>query len=296
MFLNCPTGFSFKYGTLPIEELFYEARRCGVHKLVLTEINNTASYLEMLRICANHQTREHGLSKFGQTPYDLEIAVGIEFRKAHVLQYIAIAKNNNGFEQINRTLSYVNREGRSMPDRAPEFNDTAVIYPLGKLEPSQLRAHEFIGIRPHELFDYSTITDRAEYSDKFVILYQVTFLPPEEAKGRFFYKDHNTHRLLCSIAHNTLLSKLQEHQQARKEEFMVPEREVELAYRDFPELMTNTRALLDQSTLVCTQGSDKNKRVVDPKGDKENDLKYLREETKKGQTGSTLSVVKIPTT
>jgi len=43
MYLNCHTGFSFKYGTLTIKELFDEARRCGVHKLVLTEINNTAS-------------------------------------------------------------------------------------------------------------------------------------------------------------------------------------------------------------------------------------------------------------
>ncbi len=49
MYLNCHTGFSFKYGTLPIEGLFNEAKRCGVHKLVLTEIHNTASYMEMLR-------------------------------------------------------------------------------------------------------------------------------------------------------------------------------------------------------------------------------------------------------
>jgi len=282
MFLNCHTGFSFKYGTLTIEELFYEAWRCGVHKLVLTEINNTASYMEMLRICANHRTCEDGLSKFGRDPYNLDIAVGIEFRKEDTLQYIAIAKNNRGFEHINRVLSYVNREGRAMPDRAPEFDDTAVIYPLGRLDPALLRRHEFIGIQPHELFDYSTIPDRLDYADKFVILYPVTFLPPEEAKGRFFYKDHNTHRLLRSIAHNTLLSKLQGHQQARKEEFMISEREVEVLYRDFPELTRTTRALLAQCTLECTQGIDKNKKVVDATGSKENDQKYLRNETKKG--------------
>ena len=282
MYLNCHTGFSFKYGTLPIGGLFEEATRCGVHKLVLTEINNTASYMEMLRICANHQTREDGRSKFGREPYDLDIAVGVEFRNGDMLQYIAIAKNNQGFEGINRALSHVNLEGRSMPDRAPEFDHAAVIYPIGKLEPSQLRPYEFIGIQPDELFEYATILDRAEYTDKFVILYPVTFLPPEAVNGRLFYKDHNTHRLLRSIAHNTLLSKLQEHQQARKEEFMVPESEVERHYRDFPELIRNTRGLLDQCSISCPMGIDKNKKVIDREGKKENDLTYLREETKKG--------------
>jgi len=282
MYLNCHTGFSFKYGTLTIEELFDEARRCGVHKLVLTEINNTASYMEMLRICSNHQTRENGLSKFGREPYDLDIAVGIEFRKDDVLQYIAIAKSNRGFEHINRILSHVNHEKKSMPDRAPEFDETAVIYPLGKLEPSQLRTHEFIGVRPHELFDYSMMSDQLEYMDKFVILYPITFLPPEETKGQLFYKDHNTHRLLRSIAHNILLSKLQEHQEARKEEFMVPERDVEYHYRHFPELARNTRSLLEACSLLCAQGTDKNKKVIDPNGNKENDLRFLREETEKG--------------
>ncbi|MDZ7649518.1 MAG: PHP domain-containing protein [Cytophagales bacterium] len=47
MYLNCHTGFSFKYGTLPIKTLFEEAKRCGVHKLAITEINNVSSYLDM---------------------------------------------------------------------------------------------------------------------------------------------------------------------------------------------------------------------------------------------------------
>jgi len=102
MFLNCHTGFSFKYGTIPIKELFAEAKRCHVHKLVLTEINNTASYMEMLRVCRNNAPDEKGLTKFGKKGYPLEIAVGIEFRADNELLYIIIAKNNDGFEKINR--------------------------------------------------------------------------------------------------------------------------------------------------------------------------------------------------
>ena len=109
MYLNCHTGYSFKYGTLPIKTLFDEARRCGIHKLVLTEINNTASYLEMLRVCNENKARESGLTKFGKAPYNLDIAVGVEFRNDNELLYIAIASNNSGFEAINRFLSHHNR-------------------------------------------------------------------------------------------------------------------------------------------------------------------------------------------
>src|SRR5688572_4936639 len=119
MYLNCHTGFSFKYGTLPIEGLFNEAKRCGVHKLVLTEINNTASYMEMLRICGKNREYKDGRTKFGKEPYHLDIAVGIEFRNEDELLYLAIAKNNEGFESINRLLSYRNREGESLSTRAP---------------------------------------------------------------------------------------------------------------------------------------------------------------------------------
>src|SRR5688572_21500420 len=120
MYLNCHTGFSFKYGTLPIEGLFSEAKRCGVHKLVLTEINNTASYMEMLRICSKNREHKDGRTKFGKEPYQLDIVVGIEFRNEDELLYIAIAKNNFGFEQINRLLSHRNREGRVVSPRAPQ--------------------------------------------------------------------------------------------------------------------------------------------------------------------------------
>jgi DNA polymerase III alpha subunit len=129
MFLNCHTAFSFKYGTLPIEKLFDEARRCGVHKLVLTEINNTASYIEMLRLCAE---RKPGSPLAGDHPHELEIAMGIEFRQEHDLLYIAIARNNNGFENINRFLSHYTRENKKLPERAPVIEDTFILYPFGE--------------------------------------------------------------------------------------------------------------------------------------------------------------------
>jgi DNA-directed DNA polymerase III PolC len=280
MYLNCHTGFSFKYGTLSVATLFEEAKRCGVHKLVLTEINNTASYLEMLRICSKNKVHKNGLTKFGKEPYHLDVAVGIEFRKEDELLYIAIAKNNDGFERINRFLSYRNREGEPIPSRAPEFDNVFIIYPFGKVEPEALRPYEYIGVRKQELSLFSVYTSRQEYIHKFVVLHAVTFLPPEKKDKKLVYKDHNVHRLLRCIAHNTLLSKLAEHQQANKEEFMMPEAVIKKQFEHYPELIKNTEDLIGQCSIDCQQGDDKKKKFFT--SSKKDDLALLRGETAKG--------------
>src|SRR5688572_9847835 len=282
MYLNCHTGFSFKYGTLPIEGLFNEARRCGVHKLVLTEINNTASYLEMLRICYKNRAHKNGLTKFGKEPYHLEIAVGIEFRNKDELLYIAIAKNIPGFESINKFLSHKNREEQpSLQSRAPKFDEKIfIIYPFGKIAAEDLRPNEFIGIGKHNLNTFSLDPSRKDFMRKFVVLHPVTFLPPEKKQGKLVYKDHNIHRLLRCISHNTLLSKLAEHQQASKDEFMLPEEVLKQYFEQYPELIENTERLMQQCSIDCTPGEDKNKKFYTDS--KANDLQYLREETLKG--------------
>jgi DNA-directed DNA polymerase III PolC len=285
MYLNCHTGYSFKYGTLPIETLFKEAQRCGVKKLVLTEINNTASYLEMLRIRDKNLPYKDGpdgyrVTKFGEQPYPLDIAVGIEFRDGNELCYIAIAKNNQGFEELNRFLSRHNREGGELAPRALEFVDVFIIYPFGAIEPELLRPNEHIGVRKHELNQFALYADRHEYMHKFVVLQPVTFLPPVKKGNKFIYKDHNAHRLLRSIANNTLLSKLQEQQCAKKNEFMLPEEKLESYFSNFPELVQNTKALLDQCSITCELGKDKNKLFY--KKNLAEDIDYLRKETSKG--------------
>jgi DNA-directed DNA polymerase III PolC len=291
MYLNCHTGFSFKYGTLPIETLFEEAKRCGIHKLALTEINNTSSYLEMLRICDKNLPCENGLTKFGKEAYRLEIAVGIDVRGrdagkdakscvSTMSTYIAIAKNNEGFEEINRFLSKHNREEKPFPPRAPEFENVFVIYPFGKIEPDQLRESEYIGVRKEELLTFSICSSHKEYLHKFVALHSVTFLPPEKKGNKLIYRDHNTHRLLRSIANNTLLSKLPPQQQASKDEFMLSENEFEKIFEPYPALIKNAKALLDQCSLECKLGEDKNKKFFT--NNLGEDLKFLRDETAKG--------------
>lgn len=250
MFLNCHTAFSFKYGTLPVDKLFDEAKKYGVRKLILTEINNTASYIEMLRLC---EERKPGSPLAGENACELEIGVGIEFRQEHDLRYIILAQNNNGFEKINRFLSHHNHENKKFPERVPVIDNTFVIYPFGKTEPEQLRSNEFIGIRKHQLNQFALYTARKEFPEKFVILHPVTFASKT---------DFNTHRLLRAIDNNTLLSKLPAHEQAHPEEVMMKEEELEFHYRAYPELIRTTKKLMEQCSIHFDLKADKNKKTV----------------------------------
>jgi DNA polymerase-3 subunit alpha len=236
--------------------------------------------MEMLRIGAKNRLYKNGLTKFGKQPYHLDIAVGIEFRRDHELLFIAIAKNNDGFERLNRFLSYHNKEAAPFSERAPEMENVFIIYPFGKIEPEKLKQNEYIGVRRLELNQFSFSPSRDEFIDKFVILHPVTFLPPEKKGSKLTYKDHNIHRLLRSVACNTLLSKLAEHEQADKEEFMLPEAEIKKQFGHFPKLIRNTENLLEQCSIECAPHEDKNKKFF--LNDKQQDITYLREETAKG--------------
>lgn len=275
MYVNCHTGFSFRYGTLPVKELVDEARRCNVHKLVLTEINNTASYMEMLRLCAKARRYDQDESAF-----QLEIAVGVDFRLGDKQLYIAIAKNNDGFEEINRFLSYYNREGKDFPERAPAFNEVIVVYPYERIAPELLRPREFLGVTKQQLNTYAVDPWRMEFGNKFIALHPVTFLPPEKQGGKLFYRDHNTHRLLRCIAKNTLLSKLPKHSEADKDEYMLPPGELREIFAKHPELIDNAVSITEQCSIACEPGIDRNKKFLC--GRLENDISFLRAETRKG--------------
>lgn len=287
MYLNCHTAYSFKYGTLPIRSLFEEARRCGVHKLALTEINNVSSYLEMLRICDENRTQVNGLTKFGKPPHDLDIAAGIEFRSAtHELLYIILAQNNDGFEKLNRFLSFHNREDKRFPERAPEIKHTFVIYPYKKIEPGQLKQNEYIGVCADNLAAFAADPLKTRCGQKFVALQPVTLLPPETTrdaktgKHKLVFRDHNVHRLLRCIALNTLLSKLPPHQQTSRNHFMLPAAELEKKFQSFPELISTAGELLNQCSVSCKLGEEKNKRSFFNSA--KEDMEYLRAKTRQG--------------
>ncbi len=259
MFLNCHTSLSFHYGTLSPAALFEECRRHGIHKIALTEINNTASYVELLRI-VQERKEEHVL----------DVAVGMEFREDRQLRFVAIARDNDGFEEINRYRSYLNLENIAVPLRAPEFKKVFVIYPANDtFDVAPLRDHEFLGIRPGQLHKLRFPSEADQ--GKMVALFPVTFRDK---------RTHNIHRLLRAIDHNTLLSKLTPTQQAHPDEMMMPEADAMSKFEAYPTIIRNTHALLTSCTFDNTLGIDKNKKNVF--GSEQDDWDVLRRETWNG--------------
>ncbi len=243
MYFNCHSWFSFKYGTLSIENLFEEAKRCGVRKLILTDINNTSGYIELMRMIKERSAE-----------YKLVVALGIEFRKDNKLLYVAIAKNNAGFEELNAFLSYHNNEDIPLSGRAPDFANAMVIYPWQywrNRDPLELRPFEFLGVRHTEL-NFLKVLPTAGGMSKLVAWHPVTF------KGK---TGHNIHRLLRAVALNTLLSKLPPHEQADISEEMLPLAELKDKFKDFPELVAHAEQLVDECSIQFTLGTDKNRRT-----------------------------------
>jgi DNA-directed DNA polymerase III PolC len=240
VYINCHTYFSFLYGAMSRKELFDEARKNNIKKLVLTDINNTSGYIELLRIC--NENRED---------YNLQIAVGIEFRSEEELLYVGIAENNEGFEELNRYLSYHNAEELPLLSRAPEFSHAYIIYPFCAQHPADLRENEFIGIKVSEVSRISR-SNCNEYIHKLVILHPVTF------KDKIGF---NIHRLMRAIDQNTILSKLDKKLEANPNEVMMPESDLLAYYWRYPQVITNTNNLLENCQIHFELGTPKNRKV-----------------------------------
>ena len=240
MYLNCHSYFSFRYGTLSPQELFDEARRNDVHKLVLTDINNTSGYIELMRICNENRGE-----------YDLEIALGIEFRDDDKMLYIGVAQDNDGFEELNRFLSYHNASEIPLPSTTPEFSRAYIIYPFSTCNVDRLRENEFIGVKIKDVMKIRS-SPCGEHMHKLVVLHPVTF----RDKASYI-----THRLLMAIGHNTVLSKLDKRLEAHPDEVMMPEAKLAGYFWQYPQIIANTKTLLDSCHIHFDFGVPKNKKT-----------------------------------
>lgn len=237
MYLNCHTCYSLKYGTLFPETLFEEAMKNGVRKLILTDINNTGAWIEFAGIC--HKRREE---------YTLEYSVGLEFRNLNQFKFICIAKNNRGFEQINRFFSDHQPKKKAFPDLAPQWNDVFTIYSAKKTYPEVLSENEFIGV---SILDANKIGNNHLFKDKLVILQPVT------VRDR---RDFNIHRLLRAIDSNTILSKLSPDDTCHDTEKMIPISEIQKHFKNHPKIISNTQHILDNVYFEAQLGESKNRK------------------------------------
>ena len=78
---------------MSVEQLVQKALAAGTDTIVLTDINNSTAIPEFAGECSKNNIRP---------------VAGIEFRNDNELQYIGIARNNNGLRELNEFLSDLN--------------------------------------------------------------------------------------------------------------------------------------------------------------------------------------------
>jgi DNA polymerase-3 subunit alpha len=236
MYLNCHSYYSLRYGTMSIEQLVQKALAAGTDTIVLTDINNSTGVPEFAGECAKN---------------DIRPVAGIEFRNDNEFQYIGIARNNRGLQELNEFLSDLNFNKSSVPFPAPQFSESYIIYSLKKISSRKLYDNERIGIRPNELNSLLTLTSSIN-RDSMVLLQPVTFAATE---------DIIIHRSLRAVDNNILLSHLQQWQCAGEDEFFKDPADVEKIIKDYPWLINNTKKLLDDCDLHFDLDSLKNKKI-----------------------------------
>ncbi len=218
--LFCHSYYSLRYGTVSPKEILQRAIHGNFSAIVLADINNTSAILNSLRMAQNK---------------GINIVPGVDFRQGVKQLFVAIAKNNTGFLEINTTLTRHLHSKEPLPVQAPEMPNTFIIYPFAGYAGWKLRDNEFVGVAPHEIF-------KAQYSDlhkspeKLVAQYTAIFRHKA---------DFNGHRLLRAIANNTLLSKLCKTEEARLDAQYCAKEELETRYANAPELLQKTQKIID---------------------------------------------------
>ena len=253
MYLNCHTYYSLRYGTISLDDLFEFAVGQGLKALALTDINNTSACLDFVRRAPD---------------YGIHPVIGIDFRDGIEQRYVGIARNNRGFEILNRHLSHHLHSGEALGD-PPNSHDCYFIYPLRSTPYRLLRPNEYIGVGPHDIQKW-LLSPWRQQAEKAVILQSVSFRDQ---------KDFNAHRLLRAIDNNTLLSKLPTSEIANTEETMVARQMLEHQFREYPHLLRNAWHILESSEVDFEFGKPKNK--ITYTGSKERDevlLDHLAEE------------------
>jgi len=234
MLLNLHSRYSLRYGTLSIEQLIKGMQYYGHTTGVLTDINNSTAIIPFVKAC-----KAAGINGLA----------GVEFRNGSDLLYVGIAKNMEGFKELNELLTEANKTKQALPKTAPEWENVFVIYPYKSRATSSLRPNEFIGVRYSQM--NQLIMDSPQDRERYVICQSVSFKR----------KEHPLHKQLRAIHHNVLISQLEEDQYASADEVFVFKEDLWLACQNYPEIWKNTERLVSDCSFDFDFKSPKNKQT-----------------------------------
>ncbi len=233
MILNAHSYYSLRYGVISSEDLVLSAVKNGYRAMALTDINNSSGVLEFVKLCIEN---------------NIKPLVGMEFRHEDDFLYIALARNNNGFREVNELMTNSNLSKSGLPLR-PDFMNSYIIYLPGKYKAEELKDNEFIGVKHSQLIRLNN--DIHRHPGKYVMLQSLTYQD---------FAGYETHKKLRAVHHNILLSQLLPSQTAGTDEFLIPEKELLQKFQDYPSVIKNTERIIDDCNFSFDFKSIKNKK------------------------------------
>ncbi|MCJ8154146.1 DNA polymerase III subunit alpha [Chryseobacterium sp. SSA4.19] len=254
MFINCHSFHSLRYGTISVKELVQQCVDLGIGASALTDINCISGIYDFHRLCERSNIRP---------------VVGVDIRNDNRQYYICLAKNQSGIGEINRLLTQHNCEGKDLPVHHPDLSEVFVVYPLSNY-PEKLGRNEYIGIRPEEI-NLLINPSLRKYLPRMVMLQPVTFTTKRE---------YRLHKILRAIDRNTLVTKLEENDICGPNEKLISKDELLKNYHHYPQIIENTKQLLEQCHFHFDYKTPKNKKNFTES--KDSDIKLLKELAYKG--------------
>ncbi len=234
MLLNAHSYYSLRYGTLSIQKLVEGVRHHGFDTIALADINNSTGTLDFVKEC-----KKNGIKPLA----------GIDFRCGDRRLFTGIARNNEGFRELNEYLSYHNLSGKKLGTLPPVFENASIIYPFGSKEQGDLADNEFLGVTARDL-NRMFHSGRGNAEQKLLAMHRLSF---EDQKA------YHLHRNLRAIDHNTLISKLKPENLATHDEHFVTRDRLHEIFRDHPGIIRNTESFISNAGIDFEYKSIKNK-------------------------------------
>ncbi|GGW36590.1 DNA polymerase III subunit alpha [Arenibacter certesii] len=228
MYINCHSYYSLRYGVLSVSQLLELAKVNGLPEMALTDINSTSACLEFIKEAP----------KQGVKPI-----VGTDVRNGNDRCYVLLAKNNQGFLEINQFLTKRLHQGAAFPDVPPSFKNVISIIPFEKVLEYEMESFApdwYIGISVADL-NKLKFSRLKKFTDNLVLLQPVTFCNQNH---------FNIHRLLRCIDLNIVLSKLPESEQGSKKDFMYSLNHLGDSFEGFEGILDNTKRLMGECSII----------------------------------------------
>ncbi len=234
MLFNCHSYHSLRFGTIPLRELVLSAHSNGHSCLALTDVNTVTGIYDFVKLC---------------TEYGIKPLVGIDFSLGGQQLFIGLARSHKGIAEMNSFLTGVNLGKGILPEKAPEFSDTFIIYPLDNFS-GALRENEYIGIRADQL--------NLLYQKKWKNLeHRMVILQPVTVRNE---QDFELHQVLRAIDNNTLLSKLDQKDCCRENDQMMDKEKLQNLFCQQPIILENSRKIVEECNFEFDFSLPRNKK------------------------------------